>query len=299
MSPTEPEETQSFSMDDFAQALAQHDYAFQTGQVVRGKAFSHGSDGAYIDIGGKSAAFLPLTEAALQPVEDLSQVLPLQEEREFLIIREQDANGQVTLSIKRLEMEALWERLLEMQENNQTIQVKVTGANRGGVTVDVQGLRGFIPRSHLVDRGDDLLALKGQTLAASFLEVDSQRNKLVLSHRLASRSARIRQLEISQLVEGTISGIQSFGAFVDFEGTTGLLHIKEVSQNYIESLPAVFKVGEPIKAVVIDLDQRKGRVSLSTKVLENRPGEMLEQKADILAEAEARARRRQSKLKQS
>lgn len=288
---------QEFSMDDFAQALAQHDYAFQSGQVVRGKAFSYESDGAYVDVGGKSAAFLPVAEAALKPVEDLSQTLPLQEEREFLIIRDQDPNGQVTLSIKRLEIKALWERLLEMQENSQTIQVRVTGANKGGVTVDVQGLRGFIPRSHLVER--EVEALKGKTLAASFLEVDPQREKLVLSHRLASRSVRISELEIGQLVEGTVSGIQSFGVFVDFAGTTGLLHIKEVSQNYIESLPAIFRVGEPIKAVVLDLDQKKGRVSLSTKVLENRPGEMLEQKADVLAEAEARARRHQSKLKQS
>jgi small subunit ribosomal protein S1 len=292
-----PQQSQEFSMDDFAQALAQHDYAFQPGQMVRGKAFSYESDGAYIDVGGKSAAFLPIEEASLKPVEDLSQILPLQEEREFLIIREQDANGQVTLSIKRLEIKALWERLLEMQENSQTIQVQVTGVNKGGVTVDVQGLRGFIPRSHLVER--EVEALKGKTLATSFLEVDPQRNKLVLSHRLASRSVRISELEIGQLVEGTISGIQSFGVFVDFAGTTGLLHVKEVSQNYIESLPATFKVGESIKAVIIDLDQQKGRVSLSTKVLENRPGEMLEEKANVMAEAEARARRHQSKLQRS
>lgn len=294
MNPQQPQ----FSMDDFAQALAQHDYAFQSGQVVRGKAFSYESDGAYVDVGGKSAAFLPVEEAALQPVADLSQVLPLQEEREFLIIREQDANGQVTVSIKRLEIKALWERLLEMQADKQTIQVRVTGANKGGVTVDVQGLRGFVPRSHLVER-EDLSALKGKTLATSFLEVDPQRNKLVLSNRLASRSASINQLEIGQLVEGTVSGIQAFGVFVDFAGTTGLLHIKEVSQTYVESLPAIFKIGEPIKAVIIDLDQQKGRVSLSTKVLENRPGEMLEQKADIMAEAEARAHRYQNKLQRN
>lgn len=293
MSPQKSQEP-SISMDDFAQALAQHDYTFQSGQVVRGKPFSYESDGAYVDIGGKSAAFLPIAEASLKPVADFSQVLPLQEEREFLIIREQDANGQVTLSIKRLEIEALWERLLELQDNSQTVQVQVTGVNKGGVTVDVQGLRGFIPRSHLVER-EDLQALTGQTLAASFLEVDSQRNKLVLSNRLASRSVRISELEIGQLVEGTITGIQSFGMFVEFEGTTGLLHIKEVSQSYVESLAATFSVGEPIKAVIVDLDQQKGRVSLSTKVLESRPREMLEQKANVMAEAEARAHRYQTK----
>lgn len=133
----------TFSTDEFARALAQHDYAFQTGQTVQGKVFQYTSDGAYVDIGGKSAAFLPLSEAALQPVADLTDLLPLQEEREFLVIRDQDENGQVTLSLRRLQIQALWEAMAEMQENQQSIQVRVTGANKGGVTVDVQGLRGI------------------------------------------------------------------------------------------------------------------------------------------------------------
>ena len=233
----------SFSMDDFALALEQHDYQFQKGQVVRGKVFQYESDGAYVDIGGKAAAFVPLIEASLKSVTDLSVVLPLQEEQDFLIIRDQDAEGQVTLSRRQLQIQEIWERLTEMQENTQTVQVRVNGVNKGGVTVDVQGLRGFIPRSHLVER-DDLEALKGQTLTASFLEIDRSKNKLVLSNRLATRSANFSQLEIGQLVEGKITGIQPFGVFVDLDGVSGLLHIKQVSQNYIESLPSLFQIGQ-------------------------------------------------------
>lgn len=295
----EPTPTQaakaSFSMDDFAKALEQHDYQFQKGQVVRGKVFQYESDGAYVDIGGKSSAFLPLIEASLQPVADLSELLPLQEQQDFLIIREQDADGQVTLSRRQLEIRRLWEQLAEMQENSQTVQVRVNGVNKGGVTVDVMGLRGFIPRSHLVER-DNLEALKGQTLSASFLEVDLNNNKLVLSNRLANRSNSFSQLEPSQLVEGKITGIKPFGVFVDLDGVSGLLHIKQVSQNYIESLPAVFQLGQPIKAVIIDMDEGKGRISLSTRVLENYPGEMLENMAEVMANAEARANRARKTL---
>lgn len=280
----------SFSMDDFALALEQHDYQFQKGQVVRGKVFQYESDGAYVDIGGKAAAFVPLIEASLKSVTDLSVVLPLQEEQEFLIIRDQDAEGQVTLSRRQLQIQEIWERLTEMQENTQTVQVRVNGVNKGGVTVDVQGLRGFIPRSHLVER-DDLEALKGQTLTASFLEIDRSKNKLVLSNRLATRSANFSQLEIGQLVEGKITGIQPFGVFVDLDGVSGLLHIKQVSQNYIESLPSLFQIGQSIKAVLIDIDEGKGRISLSTKVLENYPGEMMEKMDEVMANAEARANR--------
>jgi small subunit ribosomal protein S1 len=278
----------SFSMDDFAKALEQHDYQFSKGQVVRGKVFQYDNDGAYVDIGGKSAAFLPLTEASLKSVTDLSLVLPLQEEQEFLIIREQDADGQVTLSRRQLEIREIWKRLAEIQESGQSVQVRVTGVNKGGVTVNVQGLRGFIPRSHLVER-DDLEALKGQTLSASFLEVTPSNNKLVLSNRLATRSQAMHQLEIGQLVEGKITSIKPFGVFVDLEGTSGLLHIKQVSQNYIESLPAVFQLGQTIKAVIMDLDEAKGRISLSTRVLESFPGEMLEKMDEVMTNAEARA----------
>jgi small subunit ribosomal protein S1 len=285
----------SFSMDDFAKALEQHDYQFQKGQVVRGKVFQYESDGAYVDIGGKSSAFLPLTEAALKPVSDLSELLPLQEEQDFLIIRDQDAEGQVTLSRRQLEIKLVWERLAEMLESGQSVQVRVTGLNKGGVTVDVQGVRGFIPRSHLIER-DNLEALKGETLTASFLEVDPLNNKLVLSNRLATRSASFSQLEPGQLVEGKITGIKPFGVFVDLDGVSGLLHIKQVSQNYIESLPSLFQLSQSIKAVIIDLDEGKGRISLSTRVLENYPGEMLEKMDEVMASAEARANRARKSL---
>ena len=278
----------SFSMDDFAKALEQQDFQFQKGQVVRGKVFQHENDGAYVDIGGKSAAFLPINEVSLKSVTNLAELLPLQEEQEFVIIREQDADGQVTLSRRQLEINQIWERLTQMQESSQSLQVRVTGVNKGGVTVNAQGLRGFIPRSHLVE-SNDLEALKGQTLSATFLEIDRSNNKLVLSNRLATRSASFSQLEPGQLVEGKITGIKPFGAFVDLDGVSGLLHIKQISQKYIESLPSLFQVGQEIKAVIVDLDEGKGRISLSTRVLESYPGEMIEKMSEVMENAEARA----------
>ena len=287
--------TLSFSTDDFAKALEQHDYQFQRGQVVRGKVASYDSDGIYIDVGGKAAAFLPLDEASLQRSADLEKRLPIGEEREFLIIREQDADGQVTLSLRQLELKQAWKRLAEVQENNQTVQARVSGVNKGGVTVDVQGIRGFVPRSHLVDR-DSLEALIGKALTVSLIEVDPERRRLVLSQRLATQAASLGQLEIGQLVDGRIVGIKPFGLFVDFDGTTGLLHINQISKNYISSLETVFQVGQPIKALIIDIDEQKRRVSLSTKVLENFPGEVLEKMPDVMAEAELRAEKARKEI---
>ncbi|WP_017316422.1 S1 RNA-binding domain-containing protein [Mastigocladopsis repens] len=284
----------SFTMDDFAKALEKHDYQFQKGQVVHGRVFQLDPDGAYVDIAGKSSAFVPRDEASLRAVTDLSEVLPLNEELEFVIIRDQDAEGQVTLSRRQLEINHVWERLAQMQENSQTTQVRVLNVNKGGVTVNVLGLRGFIPRSHLVER-DNLEALKGQSLAAGFLEVNRSNNKLILSQRIATRSASFSKLEVGQLVFGKVTGFKPFGVFVDLDGTSALLHIKQVSQKFIENLEKVFQVGQVIKALIIDLDEGKGRVALSTRVLENFPGEMLENMDEVMASAEARAERARKK----
>jgi small subunit ribosomal protein S1 len=285
----------SFSMEDFAKALEQHDYQFQKGQVVTGKAYSYESGGALVDIGGKSPAFLPVEEASVRQVADVSTILPLQEEREFLIVREQNEDGQVTISLRQLEYRKIWERLAEMQDSNQSVQVRVTGMNKGGVTVDVLGLRGFIPRSHLVER-ENLEALKGQTLTVTFLELDRDRNKIVLSNRLAARAQNFSQLEAGQLIEGKVASLKPFGAFVEFDGTTGLLHINQISQKFIPSLPALLEVGQPIKAMIVDLDEGRGRISLSTKVLENHPGEMVENLATVMEEAESRQDRARKNL---
>jgi len=284
-------------MDDFAKALEEHDYEFKRGQVVQGKIYNYESDGVYVDIGGKSLAYVPLSEVSLQSAQDLSEVLPLHEEIDFLIIREQNSEGQVTLSRRQLEIKQIWDELLESQESGKSMQVRVKSVNKGGVTVNLRGLRGFIPRSHLSQR-QDLESLIGQSLTVNFLEVDRDRNKLVLSQREAIRAESFSQLELGQLVEGTVVAMKPFGVFVAFDNITGLLHIKQVSQNAIESLPALFQIGQPIKVMIAGLDEGKSRVSLSTKVLENYPGEMLENMPEVMGSAEARAERAKKKILQ-
>lgn len=287
----------SFSMDDFAKALEQHDYEFKKGNVVRGKVYNYENDGAYVDIGAKSLAYIPIDEVSTQLSGNWSELLPLRQEMDFLIIQDQDADGQITLSRRQLEIKRSWDEVAQLQEDKKSVQVRVESVNKGGVTVDFKGLRGFIPRSHLSER-NDLESLIDQNLNVTFLEADSERKKLVFSQREASRSASFSQLELGQLVEGKIVSIKPFGAFVEFDGTTGLLHIKQISQSFIESLSAVFQIGQPIKAMIIDLDEGKGRISLSTRMLENYPGEMLENMAEVMDSALARAERAKQKLLQ-
>ena len=282
-------------MEDFEKALSQQGYEFAKGQVVTGKAFSYESEGALIDIGGKSPALLPTDEASVYRITDISAVLPLQEEREFLIIGDQNAEGQVTVSIRKLEERLIWDDLKDMQESSRSLQVKVLAVNKGGVTVNALGLRGFIPRSQLNER-ENLESLIGSLLSACVLELDQGKGRIVMSNRQASRAASMSQLEVGQLIAGTIVSIKPFGAFVEFEGCTGLLHVSQISKKPVASVEKVFHSGQEIRALIVNIDEGQGRISLSTKILEQYDGEALDNLNKLIDEADSRKDRARKQL---
>ncbi|WP_310484711.1 S1 RNA-binding domain-containing protein [Chamaesiphon sp. VAR_48_metabat_403] len=294
MNKTQTTSAEIFSMDDFAKALDAEAVNFEKDQLVRGKIHSYDSDGVYVDINGKSLAFVPAEEVAADESADLSVLLPIGDEQEFLIIREQNADGQVTLSKLQLQMKYAWNQVDDLQSNKESIQLKVTGVNKGGVTVNFQGIRGFVPRSQLLER--DHQSLVGTSIPGIIIEADKEKNKLVFSQRKAARTANFSQLERGQLVTGTIVGLKAFGAFVEFDGNTGLIYIKQISESRVEDCEKVFAIGQEIKAMIIDLDEGNGKISLSTRVLENHAGEMLEKMSEVMESAEARSERAAKKL---
>lgn len=289
------ESASSFSLDDFAKALEQHDYQFAKGQIIRGKIFEYSSEGAYIDIGGKSPGFVPNREASLNQSASLDECLPLQDEMDFLIVSEQNADGQVTLSRRQLVVKKAWDDIAELAESGKSVQMRVTGTNKGGVIGEVEGVRGFIPRSHLIEK-ENLDSLIGQSLTATFLEVDRDNNKLVLSQRQAARAAAIGKLAVGALMDGKVVKMQPYGVFVDLNGVTGLLHIKQVSGLPVDSLTTIFQIGQDIKVMIVDIDEYKNRISLSTKVLEAYPGEILEKMDEVMANATERAEQARANL---
>ncbi|MFN9673736.1 MAG: S1 RNA-binding domain-containing protein [Microcystis sp.] len=281
-------------MDDFAKALDQYDYQFEKGQIVRGRVDQHTSDGAYIDIGGKSSAFISLREISLENVTSIAEALPIGAEFDFLITRGQDAEGQVTLSLRQLLLQKAWENAREISESGKSVQLRVTGVNKGGVTGEVEGLKGFIPRSHLIEK-NDLDSLIGQLLTATFIQIDQENNKLVLSQREIARANAISQLAVGKLLSGTVVKLQPYGVFVDCGGVTGLLHAKQVTGAFFNSPMTFFKVGQAIQVVVAEIDEYKNRISLSTKILEAHPGEILENFAEVMETAAERLKQAQEK----
>lgn len=286
-----------FDEEAFLAALDEQDFVGSAGEVVRGTVVGLEGDGVYVDIGGKAPGFMPKKESGLGVITNLKERFPLGLELEVLVTREQNADGMVTVSARALALRQSWETVRAMEKEGKVVQVKVNGFNRGGVTCDLEGLRGFVPRSQLLE-GDNHEALVGRTLGVTFLEVNPETRKLVLSEKRAATAERFSQLEVGQLVEGVVAAVKPYGLFVDLGGVSGLLHQSCISGGQLRSLREVFDQGDHLKALVTSLDPGRGRIALNTALLEGEPGELLVDRQKVMAEAEDRAHRARSLLRQ-
>ena len=286
-----------FDEEAFLAALDENEPVGTTGDVVAGTVIGLESDGVYVDIGGKAPGFMPKSECGLGVITNLKERFPKGLEIEVLVTREQNADGMVTISCRALALRQSWDKVKQLEKEGKVVQVKVSGFNRGGVTCDLEGLRGFIPRSQLQD-GENHEALVGKTLGVAFLEVNSETRKLVLSEKRAATAARFAELEVGQLVEGTVVAVKPYGFFVDLGGISGLLHQSMITGGSMRSLREVFDQGDVVKALITELDPGRGRIALNTAMLEGQPGELLVEKDKVMAEAVDRANRARNVLRQ-
>jgi small subunit ribosomal protein S1 len=277
-----------FSHEDFAKLLDIYDYHFSPGDIVAGTVFSIETEGALVDIGAKTAAYIPIQEMSINRVDQAEEVLQQNETRVFFILADENGEGQLTLSIRRIEYMIAWERLRQLQAEDATVRSLILDTNRGGALVRIEGLRGFIPSSHISTRKPKE-ELVGEELPLKFLDVDEDRNRLVLSHRRALVECKMNKIEVGEVVIGVVRGIKPYGAFIDIGGVSGLLHISEISHEHIETPHNVFNVNDEVKVMIIDLDAERGRISLSTKQLEAEPGDMVRDPQLVYAKAEEMA----------
>ena len=286
-----------FDEDAFLAALDANEPVGTTGEVVTGTVIGMESDGVYVDIGGKAPGFMPKSECGLGVITNLKERFPKGLELEVLVTREQNADGMVTISCRALALRKSWDKVRQLAKDGKVVQVKVTGFNRGGVTCDLEGLRGFIPRSQLQE-GENHESLVGKTLGVAFLEVNSETRKLVLSEKRAATAARFSELEVGQLVEGQVAAIKPYGLFIDLGGVSGLLHQSVITGGSLRSLREVFGQGDTVRALITELDPGRGRIALNTALMEGQPGELLVDKDTVMAEAADRANRARNVLRQ-
>ncbi len=277
-----------FDESAFLEALNANEPIGATGETISGKVIAIESDGLYVDIGGKAPGYMPKKECGLGVIANFKEKFSIGLEMEVLVIKEQNADGMVTVSARALILRQSWEKVSSSAKNGELIDVLINGFNRGGLTCDVDGLRGFIPRSQLED-GQNHQAFVGKTIKVAFIEVNPESRKLVLSEKKASLVSKLSCLELGQLIEGEVLAVKPYGFFIDLGGASGLLHQSSLTNGSIRSLREIFREGEIIKALISEIDLEKGRIGLNTALLENTAGELIIDKQKVMQEAPERA----------
>jgi small subunit ribosomal protein S1 len=252
--------------------------SFEEGDVVNGKVVRIDRDEVLLDIGYKSEGVIPAGELSIRKSVDTSEEVELGEEIDALVVTKEDAEGRLILSKKRARFEKAWRKIEAAAESGQPVEGNVIEVVKGGLIIDL-GIRGFLPAS-LVDirRVHNLDEFMSQTLECKVIELNRSRNNVVLSRRAVLEEERkevrdqiLDRLQPGDVVEGKISNIVDFGAFVDLEGIDGLIHISELSWSHVNHPTEVVAIGDTVKIKVLDIDRDRQRISLGLKQTQEDP----------------------------
>jgi small subunit ribosomal protein S1 len=251
---------------------------FEEGDVVTGRVVRIDADEVLVDIGYKSEGVIPSNELSIRKSVDPSDEVELGEEVDALVLTKEDQDGRLILSKKRARFEKAWKRIEAAAESGEQVIGLVIEVVKGGLIIDL-GVRGFLPAS-LVDirRVPHLDEYLGQKIECKVIELNRSRNNVVLSRRAVLEEERkeVRQqildrLQPGLIVEGQISNIVDFGAFVDLDGIDGLIHISELSWSHVNHPSEILNIGDTVSVKVLDIDRDRQRISLGLKQTQEDP----------------------------
>src|SRR6266566_2553088 len=256
-----------------------YDATFRTieeGEVVTGRVVRIDKDEVLVDIGYKSEGVIPASELSIRKSVDPQDEVQLGEEVDAIVLTKEDQDGRLIMSKKRARFEKAWRRIETAAESGEPVEGTVIEVVKGGLIIDL-GVRGFLPAS-LVDirRVPNLDEYMGTKIETKVIELNRSRNNVVLSRRAVLEEERkeVRQQILDRLqpglvVEGQISNIVDFGAFVDLDGIDGLIHISELAQHHVESPREIVHPGDEIRVKILEIDSERRRLSLSAKRVED------------------------------
>ena len=266
------------SAEDFLAAIDATIKYFNDGDIVEGTIVKVDRDEVLLDIGYKTEGVIPSRELSIKHDVDPNEVVTVGDLVEALVLQKEDKDGRLILSKKRAQYERAWGTIEKIKEQDETVTGTVIEVVKGGLILDI-GLRGFLPAS-LVEmrRVRDLQPYVGKELEAKIIELDKNRNNVVLSRRQwleqtqsEVRSTFLSTLQKGQVRSGVVSSIVNFGAFVDLGGVDGLVHVSELSWKHIDHPSEVVEVGNEVTVEVLDVDLDRERVSLSLKATQEDP----------------------------
>src|SRR5450432_3903941 len=273
------------SSEDFLAAIDETIKYFNDGDIVDGTIVKVDRDEVLLDIGYKTEGVIPSRELSIKHDIDPLEVVQVGDHVEALVLQKEDKEGRLILSKKRAQYERAWGTIEKLKDEDGIVTGTVIEVVKGGLILDI-GLRGFLPAS-LVEmrRVRDLQPYVGKEIEAKIIELDKNRNNVVLSRRawLEQTQSEVRQtflttLKKGQIRKGTVSSIVNFGAFVDLGGVDGLVHVSELSWKHIDHPGEVVEVGMEVTVEVLDVDMDRERVSLSLKATQEDPWKEFERK---------------------
>jgi len=251
---------------------------FEEGDVVTGRVVRIDKDEVLVDIGYKSEGVIPSGELSIRKSVDTSEEVELGEEVDALVLTKEDQDGRLILSKKRARFERAWRRIEAAADSGEPVIGAVIEVVKGGLIIDL-GVRGFLPAS-LVDirRVPNLDEYLGQNIQCKVIELNRSRNNVVLSRRAVleeerkeQRQAILERLQPGLIIEGQISNIVDFGAFVDLDGIDGLIHISELSWSHVNHPSEILSIGDTVQVKVLDIDRDRQRISLGLKQTQEDP----------------------------
>ena len=264
--------------EDFPSVLDQAMVEFSNGDIIEGVVVSVDRNEIMVDVGYKSEGIIPSKELTVKKDVDPRSMLKAGETIQALVINKEDDAGRLLLSVKRAKYEQAWKDIEKLSKAGSIVKGTVVEIVKGGLIVDI-GVRGFLPASLIdVRRIKDLESFHGKEIEAKIVEFDRQRNNIVLSRKAymeeelsEERQGFLDGLEVGNIKDGKVSSIVNFGAFVDIGGMDGLVHVSELSWRHVENPNEVVKVGDDVKVKVLEIDNEKGRISLSIKQVTEDP----------------------------
>ena len=258
------------------------------GSVVKGTVVHIDREGVLVDVGTKSEGIIRPDELSAMPVQSAEDVVSVGDKIDVYVVQSENKDGNPVLSKKRADFEDAWDRVQEAYEQEKTLTAMVYDRVKGGLVVDL-GIRGFVPGSHIGGgKMKNLDRYVGQSLPFKVIEVDRERRKVVLSHRLAveedqkkARKETVATLAEGQVRPGIVRRITDYGAFIDLGGIDGLLHVSEMSWTRINHPSDVVKVGQKLNVMVLKLNLEQGRVSLGLRQILPDPWSDVEQRFKV------------------
>jgi ribosomal protein S1 len=282
---TKPEREAVLTMQDYMDLEDQGIRQLSHGDIVDGVVVRVDPDEVLVDIGSKSEGVISNRELGMRGDPNAIQLNEGDQVKVF-VLQPENEDGNVVLSLRRAKAEGIWTLAAEQEQAGEVVDAEVREQNKGGLIVNVLGLRGFLPTSQVSRQHaaapEELL---GQKIQVKILEVNRKRNRLIVSQKAAMDEDRARQreelfekLQVGDVVKGKVSGLTTYGAFVNLGGADGLIHISELSWDRVNSVNEVVNVGDDVEVRVIKLDHELQRISLSLRQMSEDPWETIEQR---------------------